>query len=906
MRRACVTRSWGYDGLSCPLVGRPTSLPFQAWLLNISSQPECADAPAFFTPAAFAAAFPPSGSVTSLTSLTAEALALSTYFDAKQFNLQPGAHLPLWSHQVDGRGLLSLNETQLVGVGLQPSEADDFVAWRFESSFACSCVNDGFSMFRISFLHLTTQVAKVPAQLNEEKLKQETLSEWFPMPTSRCELQLDVACFLAELVGRSCSPGIVFTRERLSSLKRLEAGEVSYEAFYDSLAVEEPDIDWLFGAYSRLHAHQMALAFLPLTQSCNTHRFWKEAAIDEALRTPRVPTFELSVDGLGMYLFLQSAQHGLTHDLALRFYYDGVSGAEWFNEGFNDLDRLTDRYNVTWDTAVAVHDTFTFYKTLFELPMKSNPFVRSRNLPVETGFVVHVHAKLERLISVDAPYFFEADWTFSISWEDSRILVPCFDMKSDHNGYAYLCKINWKPTLLFSNAIAGEDSIAISEERTSLFPGPAMSWIGTRSTSPLPGVPVSFGVKTMRVRAKAMVVMDYKNYPRDDQQFTFEFQLGGLLPAAVAELSVTCSVDIEPSVEHPVWLVESMHAAVVNGTNRLFDSDGTPSSYENITLNPSYNYQLYMDRTSSQLIEESFQSSFGRVTIRARRQLSFYLFNYIVVQAMLVCLGFACFALSREATDTRLTISMGLVLSINVFQVVLVENNPETGYLTRLMTYTVCNEGLLILIAAHAILIRHCNHSYKRQLSLRLKLKTWQQYTRFVIRVQRAFRRWRAIRQTRVILKSRTFEMSKHAPPEAAPSSAIHVDLSEVSASTDLADVQAQVAARAAPHPEYLLDHLPGLEAKAVFARSLDRDSKKQMGDERPFRRNVQVDAMSVLVSHYHAALQMRRARRKPNRLVALVLRGKGNFDACFSQHGDVIGAVCILVLQLLNIYFHG
>ena len=121
--------------------------------------------------------------------------------------------------------------------------------------------------------------------------------------------------------------------------------------------------------------------------------------------------------------------------------------------------------------------------------------------------------------------------------------------------------------------------------------------------------------------------------------------------------------------------------------------------------------------------------------------------NYVVVQALLVALGFTCFTMDRDATDSRLTIAMGLVLSINVFQVVLVENTPETGYLTLITWYTISNEVLLILIAIQAVFMGHCHRVNQQQIRLREKLRMWigqKSGEKAAVRLQRAYRRLRA------------------------------------------------------------------------------------------------------------------------------------------------------------------
>ena len=58
---------------------------------------------------------------------------------------------------------------------------------------------------------------------------------------------------------------------------------------------------------------------------------------------------------------------------------------------------------------------------------------------------------------------------------------------------------------------------------------------------------------------------------------------------------------------------------------------------------------------------------------------SYYVGNYLMLESILVLLAWITFLISPECTETRLSIALTLVLAINVFQIVLVENLPETA-----------------------------------------------------------------------------------------------------------------------------------------------------------------------------------------------------------------------------------
>jgi len=256
------------------------------------------------------------------------------------------------------------------------------------------------------------------------------------------------------------------------------------------------------------------------------------------------------------------------------------------------------------------------------------------------------------------------------------------------------------------------------------------------------------------VRAKLVVNYDYHDYPRDEQLLRMEIELESSLSDDVVTIVPSASIDILPSDEHPVWKMVDVQTETLRAMPYPFASEGkliprTPA----MDANPAYTFI----RTEFERGAHSGNAiSQGVVIFRVIRDLPYYIYNYVLIEAMLVALGFTCFTINRDATDVRLTIAMGLVLSINVFQVVLVENIPETGYLTRLTRYTVFNEGLLIIISMHAVLIGHCHKVHERLLEVRelLRIYSRQRGQQAVIRLQRAFRRFRAARRAGRALRS--------------------------------------------------------------------------------------------------------------------------------------------------------
>lgn len=67
------------------------------------------------------------------------------------------------------------------------------------------------------------------------------------------------------------------------------------------------------------------------------------------------------------------------------------------------------------------------------------------------------------------------------------------------------------------------------------------------------------------------------------------------------------------------------------------------------------------------------------LTIHVKRIPRFYELNFVLIVMLLVVLSFASFLISAEALDARLGLTLTVVLGLNVFQIVVIDNTPETG-----------------------------------------------------------------------------------------------------------------------------------------------------------------------------------------------------------------------------------
>ena len=92
------------------------------------------------------------------------------------------------------------------------------------------------------------------------------------------------------------------------------------------------------------------------------------------------------------------------------------------------------------------------------------------------------------------------------------------------------------------------------------------------------------------------------------------------------------------------------------------------------TTDPSNPVRAYWEYRAATGVADSQNGTVGGVaqltfTIKVTRNNTFYIFNYVLMVAILVGISFFTFVIDPASLDVRLTITLTVVLSINVFQV---------------------------------------------------------------------------------------------------------------------------------------------------------------------------------------------------------------------------------------------
>ncbi|KAL1518600.1 hypothetical protein AB1Y20_002888 [Prymnesium parvum] len=269
---------------------------------------------------------------------------------------------------------------------------------------------------------------------------------------------------------------------------------------------------------------------------------------------------------------------------------------------------------------------------------------------------------LQELNDVDELGFtFEVTFLVAMSWTDNRIFSTCdaagIGGFSEHDS----CQFFFQPSVEWSNVV--------------LDPHP--------EAKSVPKVISSFGITTVGnqagigwiLRQRFEASFQFVQFPYDVQNLTISMVAAYNLPVDKMRLSSSVEKDDPepPGTWHP-----------------LFDVVAISSEDSDVTL---------ARLNVGGLQADSLRISKSEITIQIARRSLYFVSNFIIIIAILVCLSFLTFLLSAEALESRLSLALTIVLGLNVYQIVVVSSMPQTGYLTYMHTYTIFATALVCLVA---------------------------------------------------------------------------------------------------------------------------------------------------------------------------------------------------------------
>ena len=105
-------------------------------------------------------------------------------------------------------------------------------------------------------------------------------------------------------------------------------------------------------------------------------------------------------------------------------------------------------------------------------------------------------------------------------------------------------------------------------------------------------------------------------------------------------------------------------------------------------------------------IEESSTTSAVTCDIVVRRTTVFYMINYILVVVLLTSLSWVVFIMDRADLAGRAGKSLTLLLALNVFQLILSELMPKTGYLTPMHEFVIVSTFFTVAAAFESVVVK--------------------------------------------------------------------------------------------------------------------------------------------------------------------------------------------------------
>jgi len=361
---------------------------------------------------------------------------------------------------------------------------------------------------------------------------------------------------------------------------------------------------------------------------------------------------------------------------------------------------------------------------------------------------------------------FEVEMMLIISWEDNKIFARCDGAGVGGFSATDPCGLFWQPSLLWPNVKldphpAATLSPAIIEDGglTTVIGQVGAVEAGTTAT-PSKIANNSIGMRHYRVRGTFMGSFQFSSFPYDWQELNVTVRLPNTLPLRKARLVSRAQPQPTMGVaaDTPIWSIMCVtaHSSVLDynsGFASTFEEaadDPMASWYRRLmTLPPS---EIFAEFDSTDLSPESQMWSEATMTIHVKRMTRFYDFNFIFIMCMLVLVSFGSLIVHPSSLDGRLGLTLTVVLGLNVFQIVIIDNTPATGYLTNMHAFCLASTGLVVVVALENVLAFWADRrdTKVKWLNTVLRRATGSAECRAkALMVQRAMRRYLAIKHAR-------------------------------------------------------------------------------------------------------------------------------------------------------------
>ncbi|GMI01358.1 hypothetical protein TrLO_g1137 [Triparma laevis f. longispina] len=341
-------------------------------------------------------------------------------------------------------------------------------------------------------------------------------------------------------------------------------------------------------------------------------------------------------------------------------------------------------------------------------------------------FDLSISLVLERILVLnEADFSFELEIFVFISWEDPKVFARC--VNAGIGGYAEddPCGLFWKPELVWDNLVMDDgDSKLVPYVIEDMGYSTA---VGQKNQHNVVGDTASKALNTSvashmyRVRGKFFCDFSFENFPHDQQQLNVSVTLPHDLSMRKAKLisqAVPFSgTTIEGGGDLPLWKTSCVSSSIgvksyTPVANSILASPIDPYAlyWQKVYMMSPEDFAAELFQGDTEANMESYQQwSTLTFSVTVDRIPTFYMANFVLVLTLLVVVSFFSLILDKAKLDSRLSLTLTVILGLNVYQIVIIDNMPATGYLTRMHTFCLNSTLIVVSVALENLLVYIAN-----------------------------------------------------------------------------------------------------------------------------------------------------------------------------------------------------
>ena len=322
---------------------------------------------------------------------------------------------------------------------------------------------------------------------------------------------------------------------------------------------------------------------------------------------------------------------------------------------------------------------------------------------VQEPLELEISIIIDKVFAVsELDYTFDVQFQILMSWLDPSIFRTCAG-EDPWSVSPVMCPEIWRPTIKFLNADPSEGDF---------IPGTAQLWAEPTSWSDQYGASgtgkaTAFMMASYKGRFSA--AMSFRTFPYDDQELPIALHL-----EHKPDNLLRTQMKIKPKCTLAAQLRDLKNQKggkdTLSGWN-VDSASATEFSYQTFDRDALYGgggaFDMYQDELESLGIntDEYSKTSAAQFIIHINRKASYFVLNYVLIVILLTALSWSTFILDATMLEERAGVALTLLLAIGVFQLILNDTMPKTGYLTAMHVFILTSTFFVAMVVAESLLI---------------------------------------------------------------------------------------------------------------------------------------------------------------------------------------------------------